>query len=262
MKSCRFIETDITENAAVVMLNRPEKHNAICLEMAQELTQVFEELTECDNLRCVIITGKGRSFSAGGDINEQSKYTPETAYQNLKYVGQKLTNTIAGFHTPVIAAINGFAFGGGAEIALACDIRIAADNAEISLPEVTLGLMPGWGGTQRALRLLGYSRAFEFICTGKRYTAEDALALGVVSEVVPLHELTSAAHSIAALIAANPPKAVQQIKDVLKEGEKCTLDAALDLECAKSALLFGTWDAHECMSAFIEKRAHRGFRGC
>ena len=240
-------------HVAVLTINRLEKLNAISLDTAKEITERFREMNEDRDVRCVVLTGTGKTFSVGGDIAEMSKFTAMDAERALREVGQVLTNTVDSFRTPVIAAVNGYAFGGGTELALACDIIIAADTAQFSLPEVTLGTLPGWGGTQRAVRLLGRAKTIELLATGKRVSAQEALQFGLVNHVVATGSLMEYCIAFAQEIGNNPPTAVEMIKRVVKYGEDGSFETGLSLECTMSAFLFDTEDRKDRMKSFAEK---------
>ena len=246
---------------ATVTLNRPEVLNALNLTMLDELSAAFGELGADDALRAVILTGAGaKAFAAGADIGELNALPDALAGEAQARKGQALTRALERLRVPVIAAVNGFALGGGCELALACDIRIASENAKFGQPEVNLGILPGYGGTQRTTRLLGEGAAMYMCLTGEMIGAQDALRIGLVQKVVPLDGLLAEAQRIAALIAAKAPLAIAATKRAVSEGASLPLDDALALE----ALLFGrcvtTEDFKEGSQAFLEKRS-ADFRG-
>jgi enoyl-CoA hydratase len=240
---------------ATVTLNRPAVLNALNLTMLDELSAAFAELGADDALRAVILTGAGaKAFAAGADIGELNALPDALAGEAQARKGQALTRALERLRVPVIAAVNGFALGGGCELALACDIRIASENAKFGQPEVNLGILPGYGGTQRTTRLLGEGAAMYMCLTGEMIGAQDALRIGLVQKVVPLDGLLAEAQRIAALIAAKAPLAIAATKRAVNEGASLPLDDALALE----ALLFGrcvtTADFKEGSQAFLEKR--------
>ena len=242
-------------SVATVTLNRPEVLNALNLTMLDELSAAFAELGADDALRAVILTGAGaKAFAAGADIRELNALPDALAGEAQARKGQALTRALERLRVPVIAAVNGFALGGGCELALACDIRIASENAKFGQPEVNLGILPGYGGTQRTTRLLGEGEAMYMCLTGEMIGAQDALRIGLVQKVVPLDSLLAEAQRIAALIAAKAPLAIAATKRAVNEGASLPLDDALALE----ALLFGrcvtTADFKEGSRAFLEKR--------
>lgn len=245
----------------IVKFNRPKQLNAIDSDTALEIIALFDAMDKDRDIRCVVLTGEGeRAFSAGGDIREESQKTVLTAYDFIK-LGTQALCCVENFRAPVIAAINGYCLGGGTEFALCCDIRIAADNAKLGSPEVSLGLLPGWGGSQRLPRIIGMSKAKEFMFTGNKYTAEQSLAMGLVDHVVPAADLLEEACNLAKRIANQPPMAIQYIKTLVNEGTQCDLQRALKMEGALAVHLFETQDNKEACAAFLEKRSHMDFIG-
>jgi enoyl-CoA hydratase len=241
---------------ATVTLNRPAVLNALNLRMLDELAETFAALGADPSLRAVIVTGAGpKAFAAGADIGELNALPGAHAGEAQARKGQALTRTIERLRVPVIAAVNGFALGGGCELAMACDIRIASENAKFGQPEVNLGLLPGYGGTQRAARLLGEGTAMYLCLTGEMLDAHEAVRIGLVQKVVPLDGLLAEARRIAELIASKAPLAVTATKRAIADGASLTLDDGLALE----ALLFGqvvtTADFAEGSRAFLDKRA-------
>ena len=248
-------------HVGIVRFNRPEVLNAVDTDTALEICQLFEELDKDEDIRCVILTGNSpKAFSAGGDIREEAAKDLWLAADFIR-LGTKVLGTVERFRAPVIAAINGYCLGGGTEFAIACDYRIAAENAKLGSPEISLGLLPGWGGTQRLARILGKSKAKEFMLLGKKYTAQQALEMGLVDQVVPADTLMSEAVTMAEAIAAQPPMAVRYIKALVNAGPEMDLDRALQLEGAMAPQLFATWDNKEACAAFLEKRPHRDWVG-
>ena len=240
---------------ATVTLNRPNVLNALNVRMLGELAETFAELDRDDALRAVIVTGAGaKAFAAGADIGELNALPNARAAEAQALKGQALMSTIEGLRVPVIAAVNGFALGGGCELAMACDIRIASENARFGQPEVNLGILPGYGGTQRTTRLLGEGMAMYLCLTGEMIDAQEALRIGLVQRVTPLEGLLEEAKRIAGLIASKAPLAVAAAKRAIVSGASMTLPDALALE----ALLFGqvvmTDDFREGSQAFLDKR--------
>jgi enoyl-CoA hydratase len=240
---------------ATVTLNRPPVLNALNLQMLDELSAAFAQFGGDDALRAVILTGAGaKAFAAGADIGELNALSDARAGEAQARKGQALTRALERLRVPVIAAVNGFALGGGCELALACDVRIASENAKFGQPEVNLGILPGYGGTQRTTRLLGEGAAMYMCLTGEMVDAQEALRIGLVQKVVPLDGLLAEAQRIAALIAAKAPLAIAATKRAVSEGASLPLDDALALE----ALLFGqcvtTADFKEGSRAFLDKR--------
>ncbi|HZO94398.1 MAG TPA: enoyl-CoA hydratase-related protein [Candidatus Baltobacteraceae bacterium] len=240
---------------ATVTLNRPNVLNALNLQMLDELADAFARLDADESVRVTVLTGSGpRAFAAGADIGELNALPNARAGEAQARKGQALTLQIERMRIPVIAAVNGFALGGGCELAMACDIRIASENARFGQPEVNLGILPGYGGTQRTVRLLGEGMAMYLCLTGEMIDAQEALRCGLVQRVVPSDELASEARRIAELIAAKGPIAIAATKRAVVAGAALPLTDALALE----ALLFGqavsTEDFQEGTRAFLDKR--------
>lgn len=240
---------------ATVTLNRPAVLNALNLAMLDELRATFAALDADDGLRAVILTGAGpKAFAAGADIGELNALPGAHAGERQARNGQALTRAIERMRVPVIGAVNGFALGGGCELAMACDVRIASENAKFGQPEVNLGILPGYGGTQRMARLIGEGTAMYLCLTGEMIDAAEALRVGLVQKVVPLDGLLAEAKRVAGLIAAKAPLAIAATKRAVVDGASLPLDDALALE----ALLFGqaitTADFREGSQAFLDKR--------
>jgi enoyl-CoA hydratase len=238
----------------VVTINRPRVLNALNARTLTELGDAFEAARSDDDVRVVILTGAGeKSFVAGADINELAEGIP-AAGPEIARRGQSVFNRIEQLGKPVIAAINGFALGGGCELALACTIRLAADTARLGQPEINLGLIPGYAGSQRLPRLIGRGRALELLLTGDQISAEDAWRIGLVNRVVPASQLMTAARELAAVLASKPPIAVRALLDAVGRGLDMPLDAGQQYEAALFGLLLSTDDMREGTRAFLEKR--------
>jgi enoyl-CoA hydratase len=249
------VDVEIDEGIAVITMNRPQALNAFNSEQLDRLLAAFHALGLDRSVRVVILTGAGdRAFAAGADIKEMVDLTPA---EGLVFgrKGQSLTSAVERLPQPVIAAVNGYAFGGGCELAIACDIRLASENARFAQPEVSLGIPPGWGGTQRLPRLIGPGLAAEMIYTGRQVTAEEAYRMGLVNAVHPLDQMMSAARETAARIARNSPAAVRASKNLI--GLVFTGDQAAGLaaEVESFGTAFSAPDRSEGMTAFVEKRA-------
>ncbi|MEN9322697.1 MAG: hypothetical protein RL699_477 [Bacteroidota bacterium] len=243
-----------SESIAVVTINRPAKLNALNKATLNELHQAFSELDANPLVRAIILTGSGeKAFVAGADIAEFADFSVEQG-RELAAQGQEMVfDFIQNLTTPVIAAVNGFALGGGLELAMACHFRIASDNAKMGLPEVTLGVIPGYGGTQRLPQLVGKGRAMELILTANMLTAQDALACGLVNHVVPQENLLELAHTLAEKISKNSPVAIQHaIQAVNANYNKETNGFATEINSFGTC--FGTADFKEGTTAFLEKR--------
>jgi len=243
------------ESFAIVRLNRPEKRNALSQEMMVELGAIFAQLSGDSELRAIILTATGeRAFCSGTDIAELAAIDTASAGA-ISERGQALCNQIENCGVPVIAAINGIAAGGGCELALACHLRIAAPNALFSLPETKLGVIPGYGGTQRLAREIGNGRALEAMLTGRAIDAPEALQFGLVNQIVPAGELLSAAESLALEIARLAPLAIRACLEAVTRGSELALAEGLALESQLFAALFASDDVREGTKAFLEKRA-------
>lgn len=226
--------------------------NAICTELLDELDEKLDSLMESDS-RAVIITGKGKSFVAGADISEMKDMSPEEA-KDFSKKGHRVFTKLENFPKPVIAAINGFALGGGLEIALSCDILIASEKAKFGQPEVGLGLIPGFGGTQRLTRTVGPKKAKELIFTADRIDAGKAYEIGLVNRVVKPEELMNECENIARKIGKNAPLAIQHAKRAIDEGSDIKLEEALNIEAEEFKECFKTEDVKEGLDAFINKK--------
>jgi enoyl-CoA hydratase len=254
-----FVKLEKQDHIAVVTINRPEALNALNTQVITDLSAVLDDVQKDDNIYVAIITGEGRSFVAGADIAEMRDLGAYPAKVFLSH-GSKTFLKLENLKKPVIAAINGFCLGGGCELAMACDIRIASEKAKFGQPEVGLGIMPGFGGTQRLPRIVGVAKAMELILTGKTIGAAEAEQIGLVSYVYPPEELMAKAMELAQAIAANAQIAVQQCKLSIRVGVETTLDAGCALECQANAVCFSTEDKMEGMGAFLEKRAEKNFQ--
>jgi len=245
---------EITDGIGVVKINRPQALNALNSEVVEELESALREVEQDADVKVVVITGAGeKAFVAGGDIKEMSGMDPAAA-RAFSQRGHRLINFMAQIKKPIIAAVNGYALGGGLELALACDFIYASEKAKLGLPEVTLGVMPGFGGTQNLPRLIGPNRAKELIFSGKQLTAQQARDWGLVNEVVPGEELMSRVFESAKKIAANGPLAVAATKDAINNGLDMVKEDGLRYEGAVFSLLFDSADQKEGMGAFVEKR--------
>ncbi len=240
---------------ALVVLNRPKVLNALNLLMIRELRAAFAELEADGGVRAIVLTGAGeKAFGAGADIGELGSLPNAVAAVALVHEGQGLTLFIERMRTPVIAAVNGFALGGGCELAMGCDIRIASEKARFGQPEVTLGLLPGYGGTQRTARLLGRGMAMYLCLTGELIDAREAHRIGLVESVVAPEALLPEAKRIATTIASRAPLAVSAAKRAIDDGAGLPLAAALEIEALHFGTLVGTKDFSEGTKAFLEKR--------
>ncbi len=257
----KFVKTEIVDNIAVFTIDRPKALNALNLKVMTELGDAFRGVDR-DVIRCIIITGGGKkSFVAGADIGYMSKMTKDEARRWGKY-GNDLFLAIEEFPIPVIAAVNGYALGGGCELCMACDIRICSENAVFGQPEVGLGITPGFGGTQRLARHLGAGIANELTFTARKIDAAEALRIGLVNHVYPQDQLMEEAMKMAKVIAKNAPIAVRGCKKAVHEGLQVNIDKAVKIEEEIFGNCFETHDQKEAMAAFMEKRKAEPFKNC
>lgn len=248
------------DRVAHVTLNRPEVLNALNAQTITALDVVFEDIARDDAIGVVILTGAGeKAFAAGADISELIKQDPLSGRVTAER-GQSVLRRLETLGKPSIAAINGFALGGGCELAMACTIRIASDRAKIGQPEVNLGIIPGYAGTQRLSRLVGKGVALDLVLTGRIVDAAEALRIGLVTRVVPGTELQAAASAIAQTLLDKGPLALQAAMDVIDRGYDMDFDDACALEATRFAVLCGSEDMKEGLAAFLEKRKPR-FKG-
>ena len=250
----QFVRYQIEEGIAIVTIDNPAALNALNGPTLTQLDQVFDQLAGNAEVKGVIITGGGeKSFVAGADINEFLQVKGNTAAAFMAR-GQRIFDKIEAFDRPVIAAINGFALGGGNELAMSCDIRIAAENALFGQPEVNLGIIPGYGGTQRLPRLIGPGKAKEIIFADERINAQEALRIGLVQRLVPKGQAVEEAKKLLKRIMSKGPVAIKMAKKAINEGLGMSLREGLDLECQCEAVSFGSEDKDEGAKAFLEKR--------
>ncbi len=254
MSDEKFVRIERDEEIAVVTIDRVDKMNALNETVIRQLGDVFENLRGDDDVLGVIVTGAGeKAFVAGADISELAEMTPTTGVATSR-LGQKVFGAIEHFPKPVVAAVGGFALGGGFELALSCHIRIASANAKFGLPEVTLGIIPGYGGTVRLARLTGLGRAVELTLTGEMFGADRAADLGIVTHVVERDELMDRARGLLRSITKNGPVAVRLALESIYTALDVNTRQAMDHEAALFGVLASTDDMREGMTAFLEKR--------
>ena len=251
--SYQFLTLDVSDRIATLSVNRPDKLNALNDATLGELGDAIDEVRARDDIAGLIVTGSGRAFVAGADISELASQTPAIAKARAQK-GQAVYRKFETSPKPVIAAVNGFALGGGCELALACHIRIASDKAKFGLPEVKLGTCPGYGGTQRLSRIVGKGRAIQLITTAEMIDAAEGYRIGLVNKVVPGEELIASATEMMRQILANGPIAVALCIEAIDRGLEMSLEEGLVLEANHFALLAATEDMNEGMKAFLEKR--------
>lgn len=249
----KYLKVEKEGYVGIITINRPEVLNALSSEVLKEIKRAAEYMEKDDEVRVVIITGAGeKAFVAGADIKEMQPLNAVEG-RNFGKLGQEVFRYLETMEKPVIAAVNGFALGGGCELAMAADIRLASEKARFGQPEVTLGIIPGFGGTQRLSRLIGEGRAMELILTGRMITAEEALRIGLVNAVYPPDKLMEEARKMAEMIAKNAPLAVRFAKAAINKGLQADIDTAMSIEADLFGMCFATEDQKEGMKAFIEK---------
>ena len=243
---------EIRGKVAVITINRPEALNALNLDVLKDLEQAVAEAEKDQDVYVLIITGAGRAFVAGADISQMKDFTADEGRAFGEY-GNKVFSKIESQTKPVIAAVNGFALGGGCELCMACDIRIAGEKAKFGQPEAGLGITPGFGGTQRLPRIVGLSKAKELIFTAQTIDAQEALRIGLVSQVVTTENLMIAALELAGKITQNAQIAVRQSKAAINRGMQCDIDTGLAYESQAFGLCYSTEDQKDAMNAFVNK---------
>ena len=253
MSSSPLLTTD-RGAVRVIAVDRPDKLNALNAQTLDALYQAFEAAAADPAVRCVVLTGSGpKAFVAGADIAEMNGLTPVQG-RDFSLRGQKLMRRIEKMPKPVIAMVNGFALGGGLELAMGCHLRIAADSAKLGQPEINLGLIPGFGGTQRLLRLAGRAATLELCLVGTPIDAERARQLGIVNRVVPAAELETETFKLAEQLATAAPLALRGVLDCVAVGGECGIEEGLEYETAQFGLMFATDDMREGTGAFLERR--------
>ncbi|MEO0819476.1 MAG: enoyl-CoA hydratase-related protein [Pseudomonadota bacterium] len=239
------------EGVALVRLNRPEALNALNMALRQTLAATFTALHDDDRIRAIVLTGDERAFAAGADLKE---FAEASTVEIMQRRSERYWNAVAATPQPVIAAIEGYAMGGGLELAMACDLIVAGEGAQLGQPEIRVGIMPGAGGTQRLTRAVGKFNAMKMCLTGRPVTGAEALRMGLVSDIVADGEALETALGLARTIARMPPLAARAVKEAVVRGEDASLEAGMTLERKAFQLLFATEDRREGMAAFIEKR--------
>ena len=247
------------DNIAIITINRPDALNALNLDVLAELSQAVDKAEKDDGVYVLIITGAERSFVAGADIGQMKDFSPVEA-KAFGDFGNSVFLKIESLSKPVVAAVNGFALGGGCELCMACDIRVASEKAKFGQPEVSLGITPGFGGTQRLPRIVGLSKAKELILTAKQIKADEALRIGLVDHVVPAEELMGVALGLAGDIAKNAQIAVRQSKSAINNGMQCDIETGAAFESQAFALCFSTEDQKDAMTAFVSKSKIEAFK--
>lgn len=250
----KYIIYEKSEGIATITLNRPEALNAFSKEVVEEIIHALEDVKSDENMRVVVLTGSGeKAFSAGADIKAMTGMTALKA-RELSLMGERLCLALENLEKPVIAALNGYALGGGLEVAMSCDLRIASETARMGQTEINIGLIPGWGGTQRLTRLVGKTKAKELVFTGKIIDAKTAEQLGIINMVVPQDKFKETVRQFALELASKAPVAVRVAKALINKGADIGLDSALALEREGFGVVASTEDLKEGVSAFTEKR--------
>ncbi|MHC5216887.1 enoyl-CoA hydratase/isomerase family protein [Enterococcus sp. LJL128] len=256
----QYLNYEVQNEIGLLTINRPNALNALNSQVIAELSEQVKEIAD-SSLRCLVITGAGsKAFVAGADIAEMKDLTAQQA-QDFSEEGNQVMKQIEALPMPVIAAVNGYALGGGCELALSCDLRICSENAVFGLPEVGLGILPGYGGIQRLVRVAGLSQAMEMAFTARNIKAGEALSIGLVSQVIPAEELMEKVMKMAERIAANAPAGVRAVKKVAQASIGLSIEDTYLLESELFGKCFLTADQEEGMSAFLEKRKHAPYTG-
>jgi enoyl-CoA hydratase/3-hydroxyacyl-CoA dehydrogenase len=242
------------DNVGWIILNRPHRLNAMTIELLNELSTALDEFEADKDVRCIVITGAGdKAFSVGADVTAFSNLTPIVAVE-ISGRGQEVMSKIERISKPVIAAINGYALGGGLELALACDFRIASEASQLGQPEIKLGIIPGWGGTQRLPRIIGIAKAKELIMLGDRISADEALRIGLVHRVIQVNKFEEEVKAFAKKLADGPPIALKYAKHTLNLSIQTSLEAGLKIEAEAFGAVISSKDVIEGITAFFEKR--------
>lgn len=257
----KFIKTERKEHVAVLTIERRDALNAINRRLLSDLSELLDEIEADADIYVVVLTGAGRAFAAGADIVEMQELS---AYEGKQFsiFGARVFDKLENLSRPVIAAVNGYALGGGCELAMACDIRLASEKAKFGQPEVKLGITPGFGGTQRLPRIVGISRAMEMVLTGRTIDAAEARSIGLVNEIYPQNELLDRALALAAEISLNAQIAVKQSKRCIRVGMQTDISTGSAFEAEAFGITCATADKAEGMGAFLEKRATKKFTNC
>lgn len=239
-------------HVGLITLNRPKSLNAINIELLHRFNHILDEVETCKDVFALVVTGAGRAFSSGADVAEMANFSATEA-ERFSRVGSGLVMRLSRFPLPVIAAVNGYAMGGGCELAMGCDIRLGSEDAKFSLPEVSLGVMPGFGGTQFMQRIVGMSTAMELVLTGRTIDAQEALSIGLITHLTPRDQILDQAMALADLIASKPQIAVRQAKQAIRTGRQVDMYSATALESHAFGLCFSTEDQKNAMRVFLDR---------
>ena len=247
-----FVELEQQGHVGLITINRPEVLNALNIQVLRELDDVLDTVESTEDLYVLVITGAGRAFVAGADIGEMAHFSASDA-KTFSRRGNSVLLRMTRFPRPIIAAVNGYALGGGCELAMSCDFRIGSDKAKFGMPEVGLGITPGFGGTQRLQRIVGMSTAMELVLTSRTIDAQEALHIGLINHLYPAEEMLDRALELAALIASKPQVAVRQAKQAIRIGKQIDMSSAIAFESEAFGLCFSTEDQKDSMQAFLNK---------
>lgn len=254
-----LVNFEARDHVGLITINRPEVLNALNVQALRELDSILEQVENDEEIYVLIITGAGRAFVAGADIGEMVDFTAANA-KAFSRRGNNVLLRLTRFPRPVIAAVNGYALGGGCELAMSCDIRIGSENAKFGMPEVGLGITPGFGGTQRLARIVGMSTATELILTGRTIDAREALQIGLINHLYPADEMLDRAFELARVIASKAQVAVRQVKQAIRIGMQMDMSSALAFEAEAFGLCFSTEDQADSMQAFLNKEKVTGYK--
>jgi len=254
-----LVELEQRGHVGLITINRPEVLNALNVQALRELDDILDRVESDEEIYVLIITGAGRAFVAGADIGEMVDFTAADA-KTFSRRGNNVLLRMTRFPRPIIAAINGFALGGGCELAMSCDIRIGSEHAKFGMPEVGLGITPGFGGTQRLARIVGMSTATELVLTGRTIDAQEALQIGLINHLYPAGEMLDRAFELAQIIASKAQVAVRQVKQAIRIGTQIDMSSALAFESEAFGLCFSTEDQKDSMQAFLNKEQLSGYK--
>ncbi len=254
-----FVELEQRGHVGLITINRPEVLNALNVQALRELDNVLDQVESAEDIYVLIITGAGRAFVAGADISEMVNFSAADG-KAFSRRGNNVFLRLTRFPRPIIAAVNGYALGGGCELAMSCDIRIGSEHAKFGMPEVGLGITPGFGGTQRLARIVGMSTATELLLTGRTIDAQEALHIGLINHLYPADEMLDRSFELAELIASKAQVAVRQVKQAIRIGTQIDMSSALAFEAEAFGLCFSTEDQKDSMQAFLNKESLPGYK--
>ena len=254
-----FVELERRGNVGLITINRPEVLNALNMQVLRDLDEVLDQVEATEDIHVLVITGAGRAFVAGADISEMALFSASDA-KTFSRRGNNVLLRLTRFPRPSIAAVNGYALGGGCELAMSCDFRIASEKAKFGMPEVGLGITPGFGGTQRLQRIVGMSTAMELVLTSRTIDAQEALNIGLINHLYPADEMLDKALELANVIASKPQVAVRQAKQAIRIGKQIDMSSAIAFEAEAFGLCFSTEDQKDSMRAFLNKEKLTQFK--